>query len=310
MAATLLGLGLAGYATASSRPGLRGSLTHLVGPASEDANALQVEPASEDGNALQVEPASEDVALEGVNALQWNPHWKTSMNAGDKVTADLTKFLADDNVDFANMVEYTDRGASTVQGNKPALGKYTMIDNNKDGQDVCSQDKTTLLYDSTKWTPTGEAEMGCLDGDDRAYIAQTFTSSSSSEKIVVAGAHWPHRDVADQMKQAIDALGCTGCKVLFVGDTNLNVPYATSQISEKMGLGTVGSGAQGSDEGFLSCCSNDPGYIYNYDRIIANFGSAGETKYPLGNQGMASKPAYVTDDGWEFHLPVAYKITI
>lgn len=245
-----------------------------------------------------------------INALQWNPHWKTSSLVGDKVTQDLKSFLTEYSVDFANMVEYTDRGASTVMGVAPDLGKYTMIDSHRGGQDVCSLDKTTLLYDSTRWTPTGEAGMGCTENNNnRPYIAQTFTSISSSEKIAVVGAHWPHFSVAEEMKNAIDALGCTGCKVVFMADTNLPQSYAMSKISENMGLGTVGEDAQGSDENFKSCCSND-GYMNNYDRIITNFGSKGETFYPLGNAGVSSMPGYVTDATWEFHLPVAFKITL
>ena len=50
--------------------------------------------------------------------------------------------------------------------------------------------------------------------------------------------------------------------------------------------------------------------MYNYDRIITNFGSKGETFYPLGNAGVSSMPGYVTDAAWEFHLPVAFKITL
>jgi len=84
------------------------------------------------------------------------------------------------------------------------------------------------------------------------YIAQTFTSISSSEKIAVVGAHWPHFSVAEEMKKAIGALGCTGCKVVFMADTNLPQSYAMSKISENMGLGTVGEDAQGSDENFKS----------------------------------------------------------
>jgi len=245
-----------------------------------------------------------------ITALQWNPHWKTSSSVGDKVTQDLQWILTEYNIDFANMIEYTDRDASTVMGISPDLGKHAMIDSRRDGQDVCSQDKTTLLYDSTRWTPTGEAGMGCTENNDnRPYIVQTFTSISSGEKICVVGAHWPHFSVAGVMKTAINALGCTGSNVLFMADTNLPQSYAISQISEKMGLGTVGEDALGSDENFMSCCSDD-GYTNNFDRIIANFGSKGETFYPLGNAGMSSMPDYVTDAAWEFHLPLVFKITL
>ena len=244
-----------------------------------------------------------------ISALQWNPHWQTSRRAGDRVTQDLNRFLAEYSVDFANMIEYTDRGASKVMGTSPDLGKYAMIDSRRGEQDVCSKDKIALLYDSTRWTPTGEAGMGCTEnGNNRPYIAQTFTSISSGEKIAVIGAHWPHYSVADQMKQAIDALGCTGCNVVFMADTNLPLSYAETQISEKMGLGTVGVDAQSSDENFKSCCSND-GFVNNIDRIITNFGSTGETFYPLGHDGMNSLPTYVTDNAWEFHLPVVFKVT-
>ena len=245
-----------------------------------------------------------------VTLLEWNPHWKTSKDFGEHVTSDIKNWLTEYHVDFATIIEFTNLGDTTTVGENHVPwsdAKYKMIDSGA----TCSSDKTSILYDSTKWTPSSDVLKGCLANNDRPWIATTFTESASGKEIVVVGSHFSHTAGCEQLLKAPIAKlggGKDGSKgVVFMADTNNDRAYETSKLANNMGLGDIGD-LQKSDS-FKSCCS-DSGMPYQYDRIISTIGSQGTTSYPYGNKGMESLPAWFPDTDYrdEMHLPVVLTV--
>merc|ERR1719329_1474773 len=66
-------------------------------------------------------------------------------------------------------------------------------------------DSTSIMYDSSAWTPASEFVQGCMHQHDRPYAVQTFRSTSSSEKVIFVGAHFPHSASNGNLKRAVEA---------------------------------------------------------------------------------------------------------
>jgi hypothetical protein len=113
---------------------------------------------------------------------------------------------------------------------------------------------------------------------DRAFVVQGFRSRQRPGfTVTVAGCHFPHphRGSSVPLQNAIAHFG--NRKVLVIADTNLRTVEMSSAAIMCMvapdSCGDVISTASSN-----TCCLAG-GFMYDFDRVIANFGSGMQTKF-------------------------------
>jgi len=203
----------------------------------------------------------------------------------------LSSMLSDLSIDFANIVEINER--SDVYS-PPA--PFSIL-NARCGQPVI--DSTSLIYDSSVWTPVSPFKKGCMYFNDRPFLIQTF-QRSSTEKVIVVGAHFPHGAGNGKLQIAVkaelrlhpDVLG-----VIFAADTNRESYTPTESIMARDVLGSVVDKIISAQK-FPSCCHND-GFRHHYDRIAATFGTSVTTQMLLH-----PAPWWANNAHSEFHKAV------
>jgi len=220
--------------------------------------------------------SGEETRLGNFKVLQWNPHWECFKDSnmgtcGHNAMGALSSILQELHIDFANIIEINERSDFYTP---PA--PFRML-NGRCGHPV--MDSTSIMYDSSAWTPASEFVQGCMHHHDRPYAVQTFRSTSSSEKVIFVGAHFPHSASNGNLKRAVeaethrhpDALG-----VIFAADVNREHGTSTESImlwdvhSSAKTAGAAANGRITSSTRHPSCCKND-GFVHHYDRISANF---------------------------------------
>lgn len=208
-----------------------------------------------------------DVASGLIKAFQWNPHYQcfNSEQAAcqtDAVNA-LNAQLAS-GIDFANIVEleaqdYAPPGDWQARTHK------------------CGIDQTTLMWDSSKWKEIGSGSDGCAGTGQ--YVVQALQQGDVT--VVVVGAHLAHpdgsgldtqlQDMANSISEAMDV--SKSQNVIIMSDTNQESSVSSADILAALKLPSSSSGQ--STELFASCCAKTPdGFIHDYDRVIANFGTS------------------------------------
>lgn len=225
----------------------------------------------------------EQTRLNNFKILQWNPHWEcfTPSNmgrCGHNAMGALSAILPEMSIDLANIIEINERSAFY---SPPA--PFRMMDA-RCGNPV--MDSSSIIYDSSKWTPVGGVIQGCMHHHDRAFIVQTFRNAASSQKVVFVGAHFPHEASNGNLKRAVeaethrhpDALG-----VIFAADVNREEQVSTEHVvlGDVHGKAhTAGAAANGritSAKKHPSCCRND-GFVHHYDRVAATFAHRVDTQ--------------------------------
>lgn len=226
--------------------------------------------------------AEQQTRLNNFRILQWNPHWEcfTPGNmgrCGHNAMGALSAILPEMSIDIANIIEINERSDFY---SPPA--PFRMM-NARCGNPA--KDSSSIIYDSSKWTPIGGFVQGCMHHDDRAFIIQTFRNTASSEKVVFVGAHFPHSASNGHLKRAVeaethrhpDALG-----VIFAADVNREESVSTEHVVLRdvhSSAKTVGAAANGritSAQKHPSCCHND-GFVHHYDRVATTFAHAVDT---------------------------------
>lgn len=182
--------------------------------------------------------------------------------------------------DFANVVELETHDFAAPTG--WANISYT-----------CGRDMTTLFFDSTRWKMSEGAALGakgCMVKDDRAYVVQVFEHLTESLKVVVIGAHFPHRTLGTTLSASLrGVVNASGVEsTLLIADTNINRPGAfpvcprslcSSSVEIFQGLDIVRADQAVSTVLEKTCCLNPPyGFAFEFDRIIANFGTSMTTE--------------------------------
>jgi len=233
-----------------------------------------------------------------LNLLQWNPHWECFEQSKNHCQEEFAKNLAiqlrEADIDFANVVEYTDKHRKIPE-------KWGIVDN------VCGLDRTTLLYNQERWslpTDTVASRKGCMAVNDRPFIVQQFVEANAyggRRKVTVIGAHYPHSKDRTTLSSALKAVVTeTGVdSVVLLADTNEDrgVP------SEKLWNDINGPpGHMLSTELHATCCLNRgfKDHMMAYDRIITNIGTHLNTNIPL-----SEAPPWAQG---EFHKPIAATI--
>lgn len=211
--------------------------------------------------------------------MQWNIHWQCFKSLDCKVHAEkalATRLSA--GLDFANIVMLEDHN-DTFPSGWEAISQ------------TCGLDITTLLFNASRWQKVavpGAGARGCMITSDRSYVVQAFDHSSENLRIVVVGAHFPHGQLGSALTPSIKhvAAASGSSKTLLIADTNILKPEATcpagnlcessTQIFEA--LAVPGASAAVSTDLLKTCCLNDPGFSFTFDRIIANFGTSMATQ--------------------------------
>lgn len=248
-----------------------------------------------------------------ISLLHWNPHWECFLNNkyicaqnAIQLATNMIRSLGYD-PDFAGFIEFED---PLYTPSYP----YKLL-----GGDVCTMgygDWATIMYDSSKWAPVGNASSGCLptgSSDARAYIVQRFNSLHGLGEVNVASVHFPHPSSGSPFYAAsTDLLGGLlrqgNGKFILMADTNLYSHQTNQALYNQLGF----SGTPPvSSELFGSCCAhaNFPG-TFTFDRILSNMnGRDMVTTMPLGRDA----PQWAKDTGSHdssFHLPVVLKFNL
>lgn len=225
-----------------------------------------------------------------LQVLQWNPHWQCTRNTICKanVKSSLEVLLPDNDIDFANVVEFND-----LSWVPPAGWKRI--------EQACPRDNVTLIYNTLRWTiPTSlhSSQYGCMQQKDRAFVTQHFVSKVGLDPILVVGAHYPHGKSPEELKAAISTVvkQTAVSSVVVLADTNDASGAPASTLLLHLGLvGTLGSPPA------RTCCY-DNGFRNSFDRVFANFGSSIQSSVLFD---QVPSWAHVT----EFHKAVLAKIT-
>lgn len=239
--------------------------------------------------------------------LMWNPHWQCfaleeiARHCQDGATRELQKILRQ-GVDFANIVELADDSYAPPKD-------FGMQHKN------CGLDRTTLLWNSSRWRPSSVARHGCMEAprawrpEDRPFLVQVFEATEQEGRVIVVGAHFPHGELktlegadllAEAIRAAVDESGVQD--IIFAADVNLESWTTSASIMERIGV--PDGGGVVSTELVKSCCKND-GFTHTYDRVMANFGASMETTLlhdPL--------PQFARRGIWQFHKGVIGTVLI
>jgi len=129
--------------------------------------------------------------------------------------------------------------------------------------------------------------------EDRAYVVQSFQHRTENMRLIVVGAHFPHGTLGNKLGDSIrSVVNATGeDQILMIADTNINSPdhiwclgdihhhYCKSSKDISKALELPHSDKTVSTELLKTCCRNPPfGYAFEFDRVIANFGTAMTTE--------------------------------
>jgi len=217
-----------------------------------------------------------------INTLQWNPHWECfekDAECKSEVMKSLSSRLVN-GTDFANVVELETTDFISPSGWENVSS-------------TCGRDMTTLFFDSTRWQKSESlksGDKGCMVTNDRAYVVQTFEHRTENLKIIVIGAHFPHREIGSALVGSLQAVAyATGVNsTLLVADTNINRPNAWPLCPESLcrssvdifkAIGVAQTQHIISTDLVKSCCLNPPyGFSFEFDRIITNFGTSMTTE--------------------------------
>jgi hypothetical protein len=250
-----------------------------------------------------------------IHLLQWNPHWQCFDQSADCATnasRALTSLLEAMPLDFANIIELElDSPSYRPPAPYRALGAFQS----------CGHDWDTLIWDASRWTLLSNA-TGCVYGG-RSYAIGTFRSvEDPTFTLTAAGAHYPQTlnasthayvDGTAALKAALKAQAPTS--VVLMADTNTESPAAAAakpdhhgvnrtnaQLAADLGIWPSSSAEPPASTLFHACCYSD-GFDWQGDRIIANFGRAGESTLMFD-----PAPAWAAFDGSEFHKGVAFTL--
>lgn len=190
--------------------------------------------------------------------------------------------------------DMTDGDVSTLLNNEGLPG-WTMI------QSHCDVDLTQLAY-SADWElvagpnnplvnstapgapQNGWVRNGCTkNGDQRAYNIAYFNNKKTNVKVLFVITHMPHCHGGDYAKcfKTWDTAGLQKNIRLVLGKSANPKQVHFIMAGDMNEMGASGSGATFapafSDFGSLqissnleTCCANPPGYVYRFDRLLAN----------------------------------------
>lgn len=239
-----------------------------------------------------------------LNVLQWNPHWEcfTPGNAGTcwhHALGALSSILSDLKIDFANIIEINERSDFYAP---PAPWR---IETARCGNPA--KDSTSLIYNSRDWSTVEYSLKGCMEHIDRPFMVQAFKHTSTQQKVIVVGAHFPHRASNGKIRDAVtaamqrhpDALG-----VIFAADVNRESHTSTEAIMRGDVLPGWAGGKVLSAQHFPSCCHND-GFVHHYDRIGTTFGQLTNTQMLFNPH-----PWWTNIPGSSFHKAVHATIEV
>ena len=221
--------------------------------------------------------------------LQWNPHWQCfdgHPSCQQGVESGLNGALSDYGVDVANLVMMEDAGYTPPSG-------YTQT-----ATSTCGQDVQFFLYNSQQWAPVGGILQGCMAPGknglgDRSYSVQRFRRRATGTTVVVAGAHFPHPSQATIYEQGCQTLGRaindllaqtpSDESVILIADTNAGDAagvYGNASSAEIVRLLDLNTNTKNLQSTALlkSCCLDPPGFVFEFDRVIATAGTGMDTK--------------------------------
>lgn len=261
--------------------------TGIAGPTGPRASSL-----------TGIQPPGQRVSL-----MHWNPHWQctTKTCCSNVAVPYINNNIMTRNVDFTNIIELDTLNYTPPQG-------YVTIEG-KCGTSSVS-DKTTLIYNATRWQPIGNHRTFCINdtgtigSSGRPTVIQRFRSlSNPSFNTYVIGSHYTHfRDnYIRGLNQALTSMGITASDtIIFMGDTNQS--GSSEQLMIDMLQGTPPIIKASRVHG--TCCYNGPNSSFNlpYDRIITTFGSSISTDLPTFNDVIPNPIAGCNYA--EMHLPV------
>lgn len=211
------------------------------------------------------------------NLFVWNPHWQCFVwnqnECAEHVIEALNMFLVAFDVDFATVIELADHTYQSPSG-------YEFL------KSQCGHDLVYLFYNSLRWSPSGNATLGCMEVDprlDRPFLIQPFLGASG-DKVIAVGAHFPHPTFSPELnvyaatartaalKDALAEVRKESAteKIVLMADTN-----AWSWISnEQIWQGQLElPGSLVGTELMQTCCLDaDFPAAFTFDRIMANFG--------------------------------------
>jgi len=230
-----------------------------------------------------------DAASGMIKAFQWNPHYQCFNSEQATCQTDAVKALNEQlvsGIDFANIVELEAKGYAPPGDWQARMQK-------------CGVDQTTLMWDSGKWKEIGSGSAGCATTGQ--YVVQALQQKDVT--VVVVGAHFAHpdgsgletqlHDMANSIAQAMDV--SKSQNVIIMADTNQESSVSSDDILAALKLPNSSNGQ--STDLFASCCAKTPdGFIHDYDRVIANFGTS-----------MANEKVFDPPPSWagsEFHIGV------
>jgi hypothetical protein len=247
-------------------------------------------------------------ATDSITGLQWNPHYEcftTDATTCKQGVYDALKQELTSDRDFANIVELEDAGEFENPASW-ARHSYTC-----EQGDPKYADQISLFYNSAKWKPSIDTPvMGCsINGADRAYIVWAFTNiADPSLTTVVVGAHFGHEDVyqssIDTVGPAIGQVATSAgtTNIFFMGDINQPISKSSDDVMNDLekAANIDNSKTVESTELLVTCCMDSQFMPTSgdaqrtYDRVIANFGNAMETKMlfdpaPTWAEGTSSK---------------------
>lgn len=214
-----------------------------------------------------------------ITALQWNPHWECFRESAEckSQVMELLSSRLRSGTDFANVVELETEDFVAPSGWKNISS-------------FCGRDVTYLFFDAVRWNVLeleNSGERGCMVENNRPYVVQAFKHQSEDLAIIVIGAHFPHARIGTTLPKSIQAVSSTTGidSIMLIADTNINRPHpswwpgtcppaycrTSAEIFEALGLQ---ANATISTDLVTSCCANPPYYfLFEFDRVIANFGT-------------------------------------
>jgi len=272
-----------------------------------------------------------------ITAIQWNPHWQCF--GGDCCGGVAQNYIRDrlskNDVDFFSVV-----ALEVDSTDLPEYDIHHILPEPNVAQ--CGVDMVNIIYNSTKWKPISDTVQGCFINQSsqaptipgaRPFVIQQFQNIATTTKIWVIGAHWPHPTdwgpdnyygSPSYIQVALKGTGWVPSdKVLFMGDTNVNISDVSDKdIFNQMIPLSVGNIISAHVDDTKTCCNDTNGWLYNPDRVIANFGTPistlvvpqtrlipPECLYPSGSPPLTGWPDNKqADTVEEMHLPVEFTL--
>ena len=232
------------------------------------------------------------------NLLQWNPHFEVAQSCPVPLKESAAILAGPTGLDFASIIE--------DESNQGSLFSYMMSLSS-----TCGMDATSLYYDKTKFTKTGVTTL-CLDPKpDRAGVVASFVPNGQPDQhICVVSAHFPHPGSNAsaplvQIKNALASMSCT--QTILMADTNIQSELDAQQMSAALGLSATASVLTYKN----SCCQDPPGYVFDFDRMIASQGMF--TNSNMGDRiydKFSQNPCWAIVKNNKFHKPLRATLTV